>query len=561
MISLFFSPFRFFQYSLESISTLFTEPQNAGNEWVDSANLLEESLPEHIEVEEPKKISLEEQNAAAALIQKTFRIHQAKQREIQERENLMKRERAATLIQKTFRQYIAENNQSSSLLPLELFQQAKALMQSVDIRQFPRAANGKTPVYFPPALPIIFKHSQHPQTQERVKKMNQARKLCAKNFFTKLTIPKARIYGEFIIECRVPIERTLTQKKQIGLYFENQEKFTKAIEEFTAFLCLSHLDDISGYTNDPCKTLCKTAIGRYDNVALYLDDDGEGKIGLIDLEIFNPEKDLSHKNIVKCCVNAVRLFPLHLDQILSIAKTFDPTIELARHSLKQEQADILEYFETIYINHRRFTQTHDILCQNPDQPISLPEPDFNLLSNSVFDNLISYLPKLLLIKTAEDLLYYNMMENSNLSSFQIELFAPEHLKKAPQIDEQFSIDTLNHLRKQELPRAINALMQEIHGLLTTQLKTNESGSKITSYQDLLSIRTIIFDKQSGAYAQLKKSISNELPSLDLSNDFQKEYLTASLLDHIFSKLKTLDKIAYYNPKFGLYPNHSFCIFC
>ncbi|HAB98746.1 MAG TPA: hypothetical protein DCE71_02870, partial [Parachlamydiales bacterium] len=259
--------------------------------------------------------------------------------------------RAATVIQSAYRGHNIRSQLQRHFLPLELFEAAKSALASGTIEQFSRSSCGKTPVYFHPELPIVFKLSKNPQNRKRLQQMIEAKNVCQKNGYTSLVIPEARIHGDFIIERCLPLRDGLEQKKQIGLYIEQQEKFTKAVEEFTAFLCQTLLDDLSAQL---WMGLSSVRVGRYDNVALYLDEKNEAKIGLIDLETFSPLPSKSPRGVFQSCLQAIRLFPLHFELILAVGKRFDPQNEKFEKDLQEERASLVEYFDTIYQDHRRF---------------------------------------------------------------------------------------------------------------------------------------------------------------------------------------------------------------
>ena len=147
---------------------------------------------------------------------------------------------AATKIQSMCRSYLARGElarKQSHYLSHALFEGALPYINSPfpGLSRLPKALNGKTRVYLPKELPVVLKDSGSPQNLHRFEKMQQASKICMQNEYVHLVIPKARIYGDFIIESRLPI--TLHDfKGQIGLYIENCEQFTNAVKEFTGFL-------------------------------------------------------------------------------------------------------------------------------------------------------------------------------------------------------------------------------------------------------------------------------------------------------------------------------------
>ncbi|MBX9744951.1 MAG: hypothetical protein K2X08_07065, partial [Chlamydiales bacterium] len=328
----------------------------------------------------------------------------------------------ATVIQKAYRDYRA----------FSLFEQANHLMATVDVRCFPRATNGRTPVYFPDSSPdIVFKESGIPQNRERLRKMIQARRICKENAYQHLEIPAARTAGGFLIEQRLPVERELSQKTQLGLYIEYQECFTQAAIELTSFLCQAKVPDLSGQTKDPWQSLCNTSIPRHDNAIIYLDKHNQGKIGLVDLEDFQ-----QMPNAFNACMHCIRFFPYHLEQILSAAKKFDPEIEKHLETFKKERGFILDYFEKAYGIHREFVARNHIDLETPLQQLSfLTLEEKNVAAALMTEILGSRLKDLSVIKTFEDVQLLNLL--ASISPEQQEAFCLER----PTSDKELIIPT------------------------------------------------------------------------------------------------------------------------
>ncbi|MFI5344336.1 MAG: hypothetical protein ACHQUC_08970, partial [Chlamydiales bacterium] len=170
--------------------------------------------------------------------------------------------------------------------------------------------------------------------ESRLISMEQAHEICERNGYKDLIIPQARGYGEFLVERKLPFEQN--SYTHIKLYAENHDKFDNAVTEFTGFLCQSFLCDI----------IDERGLGRYDNVPLYIED-GQGKIGLIDLEQFYPNVGEVEDWLFLRCRDAVRLFPYHLDKIIEVAKKIDPSIEETRDLLIVERDKQLLMFKEI----------------------------------------------------------------------------------------------------------------------------------------------------------------------------------------------------------------------
>ncbi|MDP1608338.1 MAG: hypothetical protein Q8L98_03375 [Chlamydiales bacterium] len=452
---------------------------------------------------------------------------------------------AAITIQRACREYL--DHTQSDRLPFSLFEQATSLMAAVDVRSFPRASNGRTPVYFPDSLPdIIFKESGHPQNKIRLKKMIQARRLCQENGYQLLKIPTARISGNFLIEERLPIERVLDQKTQIGLYIEHQECFTEAAIELTSFLCQAKVPDLSGQTKDPWQSLCNTSIPRHDNAVIYLDKEGQGHIGLIDLEDFQ-----QMPNTFNACMQCIRFFPYHFEEILSTAKNFDPKIERHIKTFEKEQRLVLDYFEKVYGAHRAFAESNNIGPEDPLQQLSTLAPEEkNTAAASMMEILDSCLQDLPVIKSFEDIRLIKFLAST--SPEQQEAFG----LRLPTPDTDFTIPT------EALEEIFPELCDMSLELINEQLQIKGQDAELpTSYPQVLSIRTVVFNEKNQLYISLKENFSSKLDSIHFDNESQKEHLLTLAIEASLTTLQKIGKIAYYNPIFGSYNKSYHCIFC
>lgn len=424
------------------------------------------------------------------------------------------RECAATNIQRVWRGYSARvktKRAKNQLLSYALFEQAKLLIDNPSkYQKFDRASKGKTTVYLPKELPIVLKQSGSPANQKRFEKMQEGRDLCERNGYKKLMIPKARVYKDFIVESRLPLAMDGT-KEQIGLYIENRELFTPAVEEFMNLICHCTFNDITGASADPYETLSKAPMGRYDNIVLYLQD-GQGMIGLVDLERFGP----GYRNRRKewCffkCRDAVDLFPYHLEEIIKVAKRFDSNIELYRKPLERERDEALKRFKIAYEDHLDFVKQKGISMENP--------VDFDAVSMEQVQEVIDKELRL------EDKL----------------LAAHFHQIAVPQI-----ID------------AVNKLILEI---LECNSAAQMSKGAISSNPQLLSIRTLEFDEEDDVYENFIASSLNSINMLRFPTESDAKDFLGRLFDVILKEMESTKKIAYYNPHFGFASNAKKIIFC
>ena len=413
------------------------------------------------------------------------------------------------------------------VLSYALLEKAKPYVDIPSNREdVPRASSGKTAVYLPKELPIVLKQSGSPKNQERFDQMRQGRDICERNGYEHLVIPKARIYGNFIIESRLPIAMHGT-KEQIGLYIENRERFTRAVQEFTGFLCQSSFYDITGGSNDPYGTLSKTPVGRYDNIALYLEED-QGKIGLIDLERFTPECSKWQKEwCFFKCQDAVHLFPYHLDEIMSVAKRFDPDIESYRGDLELEKAEALKRFKLVYEDHLEFVKKKGIRFEDPISFEKLGIVRIEQLKKVIEEELR---------KKHEDVSFKGC------------------LGEMPDV-------TLIAFNEKAFPQILDATYKLINCILEFNLEGQKGNGDISTNSQLLSLRTLEFGNQYVVYEEFIKSTSKSLEMFVFKSHFTIRRFLNFLLDVILKELEKGGEIAYYNPSFGNEGYVTQCVFC
>jgi hypothetical protein len=372
------------------------------------------------------------------------------------------------------------------------------------LKRSPRATSGKTPVYLPKNLSVVLKHSGFSKSKARLEQMMQARAICEKNGYQCLVIPEADVYKDFIVEQRLPIV-SYSLKRQVGLYIEQSERFTCAVKELTGFLCQSSLFDIVG-GSDPYGMSPSTRVGRYDNINLYLEE-GRGKIGLIDLERFNPVRyQFQEEWCFFICKDAVRLFPNHLDAILEVAKEFDPNIEQYCEALVRERDQVLECFKGIYFNHLAFALEKGISMLTPSEIRKIAPEIREEIERAVIEKM----------QTQQDL-------------------------------KQQSVRRL----KKKFPKLLDLITDFLSQYL--QEKARGSEEPMLAYSQLLAHRTLRFSIHSQKYRGLKRQIVRSV-KLD-------RRVAAALIEGIFTELARAGEIAYYNPSVGLRSHARQCIFC
>lgn len=457
--------------------------------------------------------------AAATKIQSTWRGHLVRK----ETEKAKRHFLSHTLLEKA-KSYIDPPSNLEDLpritLGKSLFEQAIEI--PYNLRDTPRASCGKTPVFLPKDSPIVLKLSGSPTNQKRFEQMKHAREICEQSGYEHLVIPRAHIYRNFIIESKLPLHAHST-KGQIGLYIENRKRFTPAVKEFVGFLCQSTFNDITG-NRDPYGILCNTPVGRYDNIPLYIEED-QGKIGLIDLEQFHPGCDKSSKDwCFFKCRDAVHLFPLHLKEILSEAKKFDPKIKKYQRKLKEEQKEALKRFKIIE-DHLNFINKKGITAQNPLK--------FEKLGLEKIEELKSNVERKLR-KEHEKGWYFKgfLGEDPNVA--------------------------LTNFNEKTFPHLLEATYILINDNLESNKKKFEKAT-ITSKAELISLRTFEF-KMDYKFAL---SLNQHLSMFNLDHDKGEEivHFTHILLDITLKEMEKASVIAYYNPNFGYGGYAKRCVFC
>lgn len=246
---------------------------------------------------------------------------------------------AAIKLQKIYRGYKARQ----AFLPRD-FPEYKRLLEG-GCKNMPRAKDGKTRVYFPAEMPeVVFKQSGS-QSASRFHAMSQARQILLQENCTRLIIPKARKYKEFLIEERLPVNTNRYYNLQE--YVDHREKYDEVARELTRFFSRAQLTDLWGEWGF-----------RYDNFPLF-----DGELGLIDLESFEQKKGRARldRSDVR---TLMAIFPYHTEIILDEAKKLgakflsDPSI---KETAIKEHMELYEEFD----HYRDFLREKGITSESP----------------------------------------------------------------------------------------------------------------------------------------------------------------------------------------------------
>ena len=493
-----------------------------------------------LKAERQQKLELQEH--AATTIQTTCKEHLAKKKlAVLKAEQRLGSEKAAMTIQSTCKGYLAKKKvrREYGLLTPQLVVDARSYIDNRSFDKLPVAYGAKARVYFPENLPIILKQLHFDKSaRERFNQMQQGRQLCQKNNYRHLVIPDAWLCGSFVIETRIPIKSRSNEEQigfDIGMYIENRDRFTNAIKEFVGFLCQSTLSDITGNVRNFYQFLDKTTpIGRYDNLLLHLEK-AQGKIGLIDLEEFSPQchrRDVDSDWCYFRCRDAVCLFPHHLEEILSVAKTFYPAIETEfREALTRVRDRSLERFKLVYHRHIEFFKENAITLKHPEEIPKLTEECQERLKESI----AKYVQELHVGKAKE--LYGD--DDSIYIKGRLGVTPEESIKQSKEIT----------------PKIIGHIMGFISNCASCAVGPTGSVSSLT---ELVSIRKLYMGAQSQDYRDLLEAISSELPLLKIAKQIDRDTLAKLLMTKIFEKLVEANIICYF--KEGLGERSSICIF-
>lgn len=438
---------------------------------------------------------------------------------------------AAKKIQRTWRGYIKKVRTKTHELPPTLVQEAIPYIHpSAEAqKKLTRAPDGKTPVHFIKDIPVIIKCTRgDAQALSRIRGMWKARSICRIYHYEHLVIPRVAIRERNLLESRLLITSTHT-KRQIGLYVENRDLFTKAVKEFAEFLCRSDFDDLLSGKGSYIENF---GTPRFDNLPLYIED-GVGKIGLIDLEGFSPLQNPVSKEVYEQAIlTTLAFFPLHFDEIFETVARLHPPIRDIRDHLKNNWQEFVtdkkHWINAVYRTHADFLQRNKVTIANPSKIVPCTESGIERIKQDV--------EKFLQDRNGDQIFSYFLgMLGTN------------------------PVETINDFTEKALPHIISLISEFLAHEI--QRNINRFGGPISSLTDLAYVRTIEIDTGSSEKKTCVDKIHSHLTMFLLNREKRLE-LGRSLFNEILSCLATEHGaeggIVYYNPSFGV---PQACIFC
>lgn len=402
-------------------------------------------------------------------------------------------------VQAIFRGKKAREEYLNALSYKEFSKSVTLLSNQRELFKLPTAMDGKVLVYLSSDPNTVLKETGTFKAVERWQKNQQAARLCRKNAFTSLLIPKSQVYGRFLIQERVPLNKYCL-KSQVGLYMENPERFTRAVKELTSFLCQCTIPCITSKKTSYYSTLTEseTHLLRYDNFRLILDEDRKGKIACIDLERFSEVPPEGFGGYLVVARKMISSFPLHFDEIVAIVEKH-VSLRSKLPSLERKQRRSIRGFQKIYIDHAISLEERDITLENPTKS-----------------------PKLSTLQKKK-------LQGEMEKKLQGEMDQSYEALKGILGNEQLLI-----FRKELFPQLVEAVENFIQKHLQNHYKIYQQGRKLEK-SDLPSIRTLLFPSRKNVYYDLFEQFLSS-PFLDKVQQRYKQLLLIQLGNMVFDFL-------------------------
>lgn len=300
---------------------------------------------------------------------------------------------AAMILQKFTRRQRIERN----YLPKDCYQKYAAWIDTlfpddtfVPSRYVPKATNAQNDVYFPEELPdLVIKDLRSSEKAiRRWHEMRDVRDVVEAQGSFHLKIPRADVYGRFLIEEYLPIDSDISY--HMSLYMENPSLFDDAVRELTRLCSKFHIPDLLNvghprawirHQGEPVYDF------RSDNLSPFLvqtpDGKKKGMLSLHDLENVVKVDDRLHRPSVN---DLVRIYPYHLEIIKEEAKMLK--IPYDEKSLQDWSEKGKTYLQVGYVDHFRWLKSKGISLATAASPFSVRPERMIALTQVIEEELI-----------------------------------------------------------------------------------------------------------------------------------------------------------------------------
>lgn len=299
-------------------------------------------------------------------------LYKVNKKSLQKRLGITKQELKSNNLIKIIRQRMEDN-----LQPEYFKAKIEPILQDKDrLAKIPKAEQGVTAhsIYILEEndLPLVIRAGIN---VTRAYKATQAHAFAQEKGLDLLAIPKPWFQGNFMIERQIPVVKG-GMLGPMAFYYQNQQAFGPAIEQFVLFLGQSSLIDLVGNTTSALNDLFP-GFPRYDNLLVFEEEVGgekSYKIGLIDTETFQLlDKSPSREQKLEALEIAIRFFPYNFEEIIKAGKKLGLTLTATElESLKKEQSKWLDCFEKIIGSPLKHFEKHDISAANPSKILPIP---------------------------------------------------------------------------------------------------------------------------------------------------------------------------------------------
>lgn len=401
-------------------------------------------------------------------------------------------EAAATVFQKFLRGQKAREPVLPKHLTYDDYSKQVERAEATQGKDIPQASDGDTTVYLPKEMPeVVLKKSGRKEGVERFHQMQDVRKILNEMDCTHLEIPRANLYKDYLVETRLPINTSVLYNMRI--YLSDPGKFDDAVREMTRLFSKVTLTDLVG----PQRTFLNSIVGdsvRYDNLPLYIDKDGKGKIGLIDLEHLRGTPSINNLTLL------ARIFPLHQDIIVDEAKKLGleniPIEDVQKASEKGKK-----YLDEGYTKHLQWSKNKGITPETALQKFIVTPERQKELTRVIQSELLK------------------MNEGKN------DVFQRRGFTETPKNFKNFLTDNPEEAANQLAPIICERILTNIDSLVEKRLKNQ---SDIDSEVKMLQTRSLVMDVLNTVTTNilpLRSFVEEETPIMKLAEgmkDFKEE---------------------------------------